>query len=60
MAVANVDAHVSAALKIYETGKMLAIIGTSTYHILPGETEKEVPGICGVVEDGIIPGFFGY
>jgi len=25
-----------------------------------GEKEQLVPGICGYVEDGIIPGFFGY
>jgi L-ribulokinase len=39
---------------------MLAIIGTSTCHMLLGDIEKEVPGMCGVVEDGIIEGFFGY
>jgi len=25
-----------------------------------GEEEKRVPGMCGVVEDGIIPGYFGF
>lgn len=61
VAVANVDAHVSIpAVGITASGKMLAIIGTSTCHMLLGDTEKEVPGMCGVVEDGIIEGFFGY
>ena len=61
VAVANVDAHVSIpAVGITSSGKMLAIIGTSTCHMLLGEIEKEVPGMCGVVEDGIIEGFFGY
>lgn len=61
VAVANVDAHVCVpAVKIYEPGKMLAIIGTSTCHMLLGEEEREVPGMCGVVEDGIIPGYYGY
>jgi L-ribulokinase len=61
VAVANVDAHVSIpAVGITSAGKMLAIIGTSTCHMLLGDTEKEVPGMCGVVEDGIIEGFFGY
>ena len=61
VAVANVDAHVSIpAVGITSSGKMLAIIGTSTCHMLLGKTEKEVPGMCGVVEDGIIEGFFGY
>jgi L-ribulokinase len=61
VAVANVDAHVSVpAVGITSSGKMLAIIGTSTCHMLLSDTEKEVPGMCGVVEDGIIEGFFGY
>jgi L-ribulokinase len=35
-------------------------MGTSTCHILMSEEEKEVPGMCGVVEDGVMPGFYGY
>lgn len=61
VAVGNVDAHVTPpALGITEPGKMLMIIGTSTCDILLGEEERIVPGMCGVVEDGVIPGFFGY
>lgn len=61
VAVGNVDAHVSLpAVGITEPGKMLMIIGTSTCHMLLGEKEEMVPGICGVVEDGILPGYFGY
>lgn len=61
VAVANVDAHVSVpAVGITSPGKMLAIMGTSTCHMLLGETEKNVAGMCGVAEDGIIKGFFGY
>ncbi len=61
VAVANVDAHVAVpAVGITEAGKMLMIIGTSTCHILLGEEEKIVPGMCGVVEDGVLPGFKGY
>jgi len=61
VAVANVDAHVCVpAVKIAGARKMLAIIGTSTCHMLLGEQEHEVPGMCGVVEDGILPGFYGY
>lgn len=59
--VANVDAHVSLpAVGITEPGKMLMIIGTSTCDILMGKEEKMVPGMCGVVEDGVLPGFYGY
>jgi len=61
VAVGNVDAHVSMpAVGIVDEGKMLMIIGTSTCHLVLGTEEKMVPGICGVVEDGIIPGYFGY
>ncbi len=61
VAVANVDAHVCMpAVKIDGPGKMLAIMGTSSCHMILGEEEKMVPGICGYVEDGIMPGYFGY
>ncbi|WHY71816.1 ribulokinase [Fictibacillus enclensis] len=61
IAVANVDAHVAVpAVGITEPGKLLAVMGTSTCHILLGEKEEIVPGMCGVVEDGVIPGYLGY
>ncbi|MBC8569624.1 ribulokinase [Zongyangia hominis] len=61
VAVGNVDAHVCVpAVKIDGPDKMLAIMGTSTCHMLLSEVEKEVPGMCGVVEDGILPGYYGY
>ncbi len=61
IAVSNVDAHVAVpAVGIVEPGKMLMIIGTSTCHMVLDTEEKMVPGMCGVVEDGIIPGFMGY
>ncbi len=61
VAQAIIDAHVFVpAVGIAEAGKMLAIMGTSTCHMLLGTEEKQVKGMCGVVEDGILPGFFGY
>lgn len=61
VAVGNVDAHVCVpAVGIDGPGKMLAIIGTSTCHMVMSDKEKQVPGMCGVVEDGIMPGYFGY
>ena len=61
VAVANVDAHVSVpAAGITKPGEMLMIMGTSTCHMVLGEKEEIVPGMCGVVEDGIMPGFLGY
>lgn len=61
VAVANVDAHVAVpAVGITDEAKLLMIMGTSTCHILLGTEEKLVPGMCGVVEDGVIPGYKGY
>jgi L-ribulokinase len=36
------------------------ILGTSTCHLLVAEARHEVEGICGVVADGVIPGYWGY
>lgn len=59
--VGNVDAHVSApASAVTQPGQMVMIMGTSTCHILLGSEEKVVEGMCGVVEDGVVPGLFGY
>lgn len=61
VAVGNVDAHVSVpAARVAEVGKMVIIMGTSNCHMVLGDEEHIVPGMCGYVEDGIIPGFFGY
>src|SRR5690625_4036209 len=61
ISVGNVDAHVSVpAMGVTEPGKMVLTMGTSICHLLLGDEEKEVEGMCGVVEDGIIPGFYGY
>jgi L-ribulokinase len=61
VAVANVDAHVSApAATVTEPGTMVAIMGTSICHILLGSELVQVEGLCGVVEDGVVQGLFGY
>jgi len=61
VAVANVDAHVAVpAATVTEAGRMVIIMGTSNCHMVLGTEERIVPGMCGYVEDGIIPGFFGY
>ena len=61
VAVGNVDAHVTApAAQATEPGQMVAIMGTSTCHIMNGEVLRDVPGMCGVVDGGITPGLWGY
>ncbi|MEZ4671019.1 MAG: ribulokinase [Anaerolineae bacterium] len=61
VAVANVDAHVTyPAVKATKAGTMVMIMGTSTCHMLVGDKLQTVEGMCGVVRDGIIPGYYGY
>jgi len=61
VAVANVDAHVAVpAATVTGSGRMVMIMGTSICHMVVGETEEIVPGMCGVVQDGILPDMPGY
>jgi L-ribulokinase len=61
VAVANVDAHVSVpAATVTTPGRMVAVMGTSICHLVLGPAPVVVEGMCGVVEDGIIPGLFGF
>ncbi|MEU3463778.1 ribulokinase [Streptomyces sp. NPDC006733] len=61
VAVGNVDAHVTApAARSAGAGELLAVMGTSTCHILNGEKAAEVPGMCGVVDGGVVDGLWGF
>ena len=61
VSVGNVDAHVAVpASTVVTEGKLVMIMGTSICHMVLGTEEKTVDGMCGVVEDGIISGYFGY
>jgi L-ribulokinase len=56
-----IDAHAAAiGGGLTKPGTMFLIMGTSTCHMLMSEKEVLVEGISGVVEDGIVPGFYGY
>jgi L-ribulokinase len=61
VAVGNVDAHVTPpAAAAIAPGQMVAIMGTSTCHVMNGARLAEVPGMCGVVDGGIVAGLWGY
>jgi L-ribulokinase len=61
VAVGNVDAHVTAAAaNAVNPGQMVAIMGTSTCHVMVSDQLAEVPGMCGVVPGGIVSGKLGY
>jgi L-ribulokinase len=61
VSVGNVDAHVAApAAQGIDAGQMVAIMGTSTCHVMSSDHLTEVPGMCGVVNGGIVAGRWGY
>ena len=61
VAVGNVDAHgTMPAAGPITAGKMVAIMGTSTCHVMNETKLQEVPGMCGAVDGGIVAGYWGY
>jgi L-ribulokinase len=61
VAVGNVDAHVTPpAANAIAPGQLVAIMGTSTCHVMNAPALAEVPGMCGAVDGGIVAGLWGY
>jgi L-ribulokinase len=61
VSVGNVDAHVAVpACTVTQPGSMVMIMGTSICHMLLGTERQMAEGMCGTVEDGIVPGLWGY
>jgi L-ribulokinase len=61
VAVGNVDSFVSVpGAGVREPGVFVTVVGTSICDMVVGEDEVRLPGITGVVRDGILPGLYGY
>ena len=61
VSVGNVDAHVAVpACTVTQPGSLVMIMGTSICHMVLGTGRHMVEGMCGTVEDGIVPGLWGY
>lgn len=61
VAASIIDAHAAVpGGGVSGPGTLFMIMGTSTCHMLMAGHETPVEGIAGVVEDGIVPGYFGY
>src|SRR5262249_1365873 len=63
VAVGNVDAHLAVpppAAAASAPGQRVAIMGPSACHVMNGTRLAEVPGMCGVVDGGIVAGLWGY
>ena len=61
VASGNIDAHVHAvSVNAVLPGQLTAILGTSTCWVLSAEEYRDVPGIFGAVDGGIVAGAWGY
>jgi len=62
VAVGAFDAHLGGVGSGISPGKLVKIIGTSTCDMAVWPTDKklaDIPGICGIVDGSILPGFWG-
>ena len=59
VAVGIIDAHSGAVGSGIAPGRLIKIIGTSTCDMLVAKSVQDIPGICGIVDGSILPGFFG-
>lgn len=62
VAMGAFDAHLGAVGSGIKQGTLVKIIGTSTCDmVVAPDTESlpDIPGICGIVDGSILPGFFG-
>ena len=61
VAAAIIDAHAAVlGSGVSGPGTLVMMMGTSTCHLLIADSEQPVEGMAGVVEDGIVPGFYAY
>ncbi|HEY4896502.1 MAG TPA: ribulokinase [Solirubrobacteraceae bacterium] len=61
VAVGNVDSFVSVpGAGVESPGTFVMVVGTSICDLVIDPAEVRLPGITGVVRDGILPGLYGY
>ncbi|MGO9956579.1 MAG: ribulokinase [Solirubrobacteraceae bacterium] len=61
VAVGNVDSFASVpGAGVERSGIFVTVVGTSICDMLVDSDEVRLPGITGVVRDGILPGLYGY
>ena len=58
---AVIDAHAGVpGSGAAEPNTLVMVLGTSSCHMLNSTTKADIPGVAGVVLDGILPGYYGY
>jgi L-ribulokinase len=61
VSAAIIDAHAGVpGAGAAEPGTLVMVLGTSSCHMLNARVERPVSGVAGIVEGGILPGYFGY
>ena len=61
VSAAIIDAHAGVpGAGASAPGTLVMVMGTSSCHMLNATEERHVPGVAGIVKDGILPGFYGY
>jgi L-ribulokinase len=61
VSAAIIDAHSGVpGSGVADAGTLVMVMGTSACHMINSAEERLVRGMAGVVEDGILPGYFGY
>jgi L-ribulokinase len=61
VSVGNVDSFVSVpGAGVESSGTFVTVVGTSICDMIVDSREVRLPGITGVVRDGILPGLYGY
>jgi L-ribulokinase len=61
VSAAIIDAHAGVpGAGAAEPDTLVMVMGTSSCMMLNSSIEKLVPGVAGVVRDGILPGYYGY
>lgn len=61
VSTAIIDAHAGVpGVGAADPGALVMVCGTSSCHMINATEYRSVPGVAGVVRDGILPGMFGY
>jgi L-ribulokinase len=61
VSAAIIDAHAGVpGAGAADPGTLVMVMGTSSCHMLNASQERSVPGVAGIVKDGILPGYYGY
>ena len=61
VSAAIIDAHAGVpGVGVGEPNTLVMVMGTSSCHMLMRESSAAVPGVAGIVQDGILPGCIGY